>query len=303
MLLDRLRARAQVLSALRAFLDADCFIEVETPLAVPSPGLDVHLAALEVSGLGAPRWLATSPEYQMKRLLCLGLPRIYQISRCFRRGELGRHHEPEFTMLELYRAEAGSEELMRDTEGLVEAAARRVLGGTILPSGTDVAAPWARLTVDDAFREHAGVDVHDVLPDETRFFELLIDKVEPALEAMRAPVFLTRWPRAMASLARLCPDDARWADRFEAYVDGLELCNGFGELTDPVEQRARFAHDQAARREAGLDVYPVDERFLEALEQGMPESGGNAIGVDRVVMAITGAAHIEEVVAFPQSRL
>ena len=120
---------------------------------------------------------------------------------------------------------------------------------------------------------------------------------------MRAPVFLTRWPRAMASLARLCPDDARWADRFEAYVDGLELCNGFGELTDPVEQRARFAHDQAARREAGLDVYPVDERFLEALEQGMPESGGNAIGVDRVVMAITGAAHIEEVVAFPQSRL
>lgn len=303
MRLDLLRARAEVLRALRDELDARGFLEVETPLCVPCPGLDVHLAALEVKGLGAPRWLATSPEYQMKRLLCAGLPRIYQISRCFRRGERGRHHEPEFTMLELYRAEAGAEEVMADTEALVAAAARRVLGGTVLPSGADVAPPWERLTVEDAFRAHAGVEVHEVLPDETRFFELLIDRVEPALAARAAPVFLVRWPASMASLARLCPDDPRWADRFEAYVDGLELCNGFGELTDPVEQRARFERDLATRRAAGLDVYPIDERFLEALEAGMPESGGNAIGVDRLVMAITGAAHIEDVLAFPQSRL
>ncbi|MCA9607552.1 MAG: EF-P lysine aminoacylase GenX, partial [Myxococcales bacterium] len=155
MRLEHLRARATVLRALRAFLDAQGFLEVETPLAVPCPGLDVHLAALEVKGLGAPRWLATSPEYQMKRLLSAGLPRIYQIGRCFRRGELGHHHEPEFTMLELYRAEAGSDEVMVDTEGLVAAAARAVLGTTVLPSGTDVAPPWERLTVEDAFREHA----------------------------------------------------------------------------------------------------------------------------------------------------
>lgn len=303
MRLERLRARAAILRALRGHLDAADYLEVETPLAVPCPGLDVHLAALEVRGLGAPRWLATSPEYQMKRLLVEGLPRIYQIGKCFRRGELGRHHEPEFTMLELYRAHAGAEEVMADTEALVAHAARAVLGGTVLPSGVDVAPPWERITVEDAFRAHAGVDVHDILPDEARFFELLIDRVEPALEARRAPVFLVRWPASMASLARLCPDDARWADRFEAYVGGLELCNGFGELTDPVEQRARFERDLAKRREAGLDVYPLDERFLEALARGMPPSGGNAIGVDRLVMAITGAAHIEEVLAFPQAHL
>lgn len=303
MISKRLRERAEVIRAIRRTLDDAGFLEVETPLAVPSPGLDVHLAALEVRGLGAPRWLATSPEYQMKRLLVEGLPRIYQISKCFRRGERGRHHEPEFTMLELYRAHADPEAVMADTEAVVAATATALHGAARLPSGTDVAPPWDRLTVAEAFRAHAGVEVLDVLPDEERFFRLLIDRVEPALAERGAPVWLTRWPASMASLARLCPDDPRWADRFEAYVDGLELCNGFGELTDPVEQRARLERDQAARDAAGLDVYPIDERFLEALERGLPESGGVAIGVDRVVMLVTGAAHIEEVLAFPQSRL
>jgi len=301
--LQRLRDRAEVIRAIRRTLDDAGFLEVETPLAVPSPGLDVHLDALEVRGLGAPRWLATSPEYQMKRLLVEGLPRIYQISKCFRRGERGRHHEPEFTMLELYRAHAGGDAVMADTEAVVAAAAVALHGAPRLPSGTEVAPPWERLTVADAFRAHAGVEVLDVLPDEERFFRLLVDRVEPALAERGAPVWLTRWPASMASLARLCPDDPRWADRFEAYCDGLELCNGFGELTDPVEQRARLERDQAARAGAGLDVYPIDERFLEALERGMPESGGIAIGVDRVVMLATGAAHIDEVLAFSQSRL
>ncbi len=300
---ENLRTRARVLRAIRAFLDAADFVEVDTPLAVPSPGLDVHLAALEVLGLGAPRWLATSPEYQMKRLLVAGLPRIYQLSKCFRKGELGRHHEPEFTMLEFYRAHADSAALMRDTEALIADVTRTIRGDTILPSGSDVSTPWERVTVEAAFLEHAGVSVHDVLPDEERFFRILIDAVEPALAARRAPVFLTRWPASMASLARLCPDDRRWADRFEAYVDGLELCNGFGELTDPIEQRARFEADLAARAAAGIEPYPIDERFLTALERGMPDAGGNAVGVDRLVMAITGAEHIEEVMAFPQSRL
>jgi len=301
--LARLRDRAEVIRTIRRTLDDAGFLEVETPLAVPSPGLDVHLAALEVRGLDARRWLATSPEYQMKRLLVAGLPRIYQISKCFRRGERGRHHEPEFTMLELYRAHAGADEVMADTEAVVAAAARTLHGGTRLPSGTDVAPPWERQTVAEAFAAHAGVDVLDVLPDEERFFRLLVDSVEPALARRDAPVWLTRWPASMASLARLCPDDPRWADRFEAYADGLELCNGFGELTDPIEQRARLERDRAARAEAGVDVYPIDERFLEALARGMPESGGIAVGVDRVVMLLTGAAHIEDVLAFPQSRL
>lgn len=303
MKLDLLRARAQVLRAIRSFLDEAGFVEVETPLAVPCPGLDVHLAALEVRGLGQPRWLATSPEYQMKRLLVAGLPRIYQIAKCFRRGELGAHHEPEFTMLELYRAHAGSEAIMADTEALVAAAASALNGAPHLPNGMSVAPPWRRLTVAEAFRTHAGVEVHEVLPDETRFFRLLIDAVEPALKASGMPTFLTHWPASMASLARLCPDDPRWADRFEGYIDGIELCNGFGELTDPVEQRARFERDQAKREELGLDVYPLDERFLAALEEGMPPSGGNAIGVDRLVMLVTGSSEIADVMAFPQSTI
>lgn len=302
MLLTNLRTRAQVLRAIRSFFDERGFIEVETPLAVPSPGLDVHLAALEVRGLSERRWLTTSPEFQMKRLLAAGLPRIYQIGRCFRAGELGSHHEPEFTMLEWYRADAGASDVMRDTEGLVAHVCEAVRGTTDLPSGTSLAPPWRRLGIEEAFRRFAGVAVLDVLPDEERFFRILIEDVEPRLKEL-GPVFMERWPASMASLARLCEDDPRWAERFEAYVDGLELCNGFDELTDAAEQRERFERDQREREARGLDVYPIDERFLAALEQGMPRAGGNALGVDRLVMLVLGATRIEEVLAFPQSRL
>lgn len=308
-----LRARAAVLRSIREFFHAEAFLEVETPLAVPSPGLDVHIEALEVSGLGGPRWLATSPEYQMKRLLAAGHERIYQLGKCFRKGERGHLHEPEFTMLEWYRADAGAADVMDDTERLVARVVGDVCGATTLPgravshgpvsrARVDVATPWERITVDEAFQRWAGVSALDVLPDEERFFRTLIEDVEPNLGRSR-PVFLTRWPASMAALARLCPDDPRWADRFELYVDGIELCNGFDELTDAAEQRARLEAEQEARRAAGREVYPIDERFLAALEHGMPASGGNALGVDRLVMLVTGARHIEEVLAFPQARL
>jgi len=298
----RLVARAAAVRAIRAFFDERGFVEVETPQVVPSPGLDVHLDALSVHGLDAPRWLATSPEYQMKRLLALGMPRIYQLGKSFRRGELGAHHQPEFTMLEWYRAGAGAAEVMRDTEELVEHVCRAVRGAPELPSGISVAAPWARATVDDAFQRFAGVRVDDVLPDEERFFRLLVDAIEPRLPEL-GPVFLTRWPASMASLARIADDDPRWAERFEAYVGGLELCNGFDELTDAAEQRARLERDQRERAARGLEVYPIDERFLEALERGMPRAGGNALGVDRLVMLVLGADRIGDVIAFPASRL
>jgi lysyl-tRNA synthetase class 2 len=305
--LDNLRRRAEVLRAVRRWFDARGFLEVETPAAVPSPGLDLHLSAAGATGLArAPRWLITSPEYQMKRLLAGGMGRIYQLGRCFRRGERGPLHEPEFTMLEWYRAFAGSDAIMRDTEALVAAVARAVHGGaTTLPGRgrpVDVRPPWQRLTVAEAFERFAGVALDAVLPDEERFFRLLVERVEPELGHPK-PVFLTHWPASMASLARLHPDDPRWADRVEAYVDGLELCNGFGELVDPVEQRARLERDRDARAAGGLDAYPIDERFLAALEEGLPPSGGNALGIDRLVMLVTGARHIEEVVAVPQSRL
>lgn len=303
--------RAEILRGIRRFFDGLGFLEVETPSAVPSPGMDLHLSALEVRGLRgadgpAARWLATSPEYQMKRLLAGGLSRIYQLGRSYRADESGSRHQPEFTMLEWYRGFEDVEAVMRDTEQLVAALALETRGSTTIEGSRgpiDLAAPWERLTVRDAFARYAQLDVFAVLPDEERFFRVLVEQIEPELGRTR-PVLLTEWPASMASLARLIPgSDPPVAERFEAFVDSLELCNGFGELTDPVEQRARFGADQRARRALGLDVYPIDERFLGALEEGLPPSGGNALGVDRLVMLLTGARDLRDVIAFSDERL
>jgi lysyl-tRNA synthetase class 2 len=296
-----LESRAAVLRAVRAFFDERGFVEVETPTAVPSPGLDLHLDAFGVAGSRDERWLITSPEYQMKRLLAGGLERIYQVCRCFRRGEQGARHQPEFTMLEWYRALAGSDDVMRDTEEMVAHVARAVLGETRV-GAIDLAPPWDRITVDEAFERYAGLRTDDVLPDEERFFRVLTESIEPALGTER-PVFLTEWPSSMASLARTLPHRVDRADRFECFAAGVELCNGFGELTDAAEQRARFERDRAARAAAGRDVYPLDERFLGALVEGMPPAAGNALGFDRLLAAALGAARVADVMAIPEAEL
>ena len=300
--------RHELLRGVRAFFDRADFVEVETPLVVPSPGLDLHLAAFEVPDAarnGGARYLITSPEYQMKRLLSGGFERIYQLCKCFRREELGDHHEPEFTMLEWYRADAGSGAVMADTEQLVESLAVAICGTTQVPGtggGTvDVRAPWPRMTVDDAFRAYVGRSMWDVLPDEEAFFRAYVDHIEPNLGNER-PVFLVEWPASMASLARLLPHNPKLADRFEAYVGGVELCNGFGELTDPAEQRARLLRDPDARRAAGKPVYPLDERFLAALEAGIPPSAGNALGIDRLLAFLLAAPSIQDIIAIPNAR-
>ncbi len=306
----RLRERARLTQRTRDFFRTRGFLEVETPLMVPSPGLDVHLDALAIQGRGPERYLITSPEYQMKRLLAGGLERIYQLCKCFRNDELGERHQPEFTMLEWYRAFSGVEAMMADTEQLVAQLARALRetpddAPAELHTAfgvVDVTPPWPRLSVRDAMARFAGVAFDDVAPDEDRFFRLLVERVEPALGELGA-VFLTEYPASMASLARKKPEDPQVAERFEAYVAGIELCNGFGELTDPGEQRARLEQDQRERRARGFPVYPLDERFLSALEQGMPPSGGNALGFDRLVMLALGAPHIEDVLAIPGSRL
>lgn len=322
--LERLRARARALAALRRFFDERAFLEVETPQAVPSPGLDLHLDAYPVAGEEPPRWLHTSPEYQMKRLLAGGLGRIYQVARCFRRGELGPLHEPEFTMIEWYRAFTGAAELMGETAELVAHVARAIRGEAVAPAPpsaprealqgartepVDLSAPWPSLTVEEAFARYAGETLEDVLGDlratpspeaEERFYRLFVERVEPRLGHGR-PVFLTHWPASMASLARIHPDDPRFADRFEAYVAGIELCNGFGELIDPGEQRARLLADQSARAAAGLPVYPIDEAFVGALEEGLPPCAGNALGFDRLLMLVLGTHDIQSVIAFPRT--
>jgi lysyl-tRNA synthetase class 2 len=289
--------RHTLLRAVRGYFDGLGFVEVETPALSAAPATELHVSALEVLGARGQHWLHTSPELGMKRLLCAGMTRIYQLCKTYRRDELGALHAPEFTMLEWYRAHAGSEEVMLDTERLVAAAALALYGSTAVPAALgelDVAPPWPRLTVAQAFRLHAGVELEAVLPDHDAFFRILVERIEPQLGRGK-PTFLTHYPASMAALARLHDDDPRYADRFECYANGIELCNGFGELTDPVEQRRRFEADRAERARLGLQVYPLDERFLQALEQGMPASGGNALGVDRLAMLLLGAERIDEV--------
>jgi lysyl-tRNA synthetase class 2 len=335
--LQVLALRAALLSAIRRFFQERDFIEVETPAIVPSPGLDLHLAALEVrdpkgESIG---WLATSPEYQMKRLLSAGADRIFQLCRSYRAEEHGQHHEREFTMLEWYRANATSEDVIRDTEELVAFVAKAVgekgdsplfervnlagerrpdgfAGGLSLPTAPTLSptlekrglspfsGSWARMTVDEALQFHASATLDSFIDDEEGFFRVWAEEVQPRLGRER-PVFVTDWPASMASLAKLKPNGM--ADRFEAFFCGVELCNGFGELTDADEQRRRFERDQAERRAAGAPVYPIDERFLADLERGMPESSGNALGVDRLLMLLVGADSIQTVVPFPEERL
>ncbi|MGE3769092.1 MAG: EF-P lysine aminoacylase EpmA [Kofleriaceae bacterium] len=347
-----LHARATALSAVRAFFATRDFLEVETPLLVPSPGLEIHLDAVP-AGSG---YLITSPEYQMKRLLAAGFERIYQVCKCFRGNEEGAHHASEFSMIEWYRAYDELESIIRDTEELVCAVVTALAGSPIArvidANGTsargtsahgtsahgtsahgasgdarvreiDVTPPWPRMTVRHAMTRFAGIDVDGDEPAgalvakvraagidvadgtawDDAFFAAFLARVEPAIGAMDRPLILHDWPAPLAALAKRSASDPRVALRFEAYVGGIELANAFGELTDPIEQRARFLDDQRIRRERGREVYPIDEKLLAALAEGLPPSAGIALGFDRLVMLATGAAHIDEVLTFSAAEL
>ena len=271
-----LSERARVLRQIRAFFDARGFTEVETPVRIPAPAPEPHIDC-PPSG----DWfLRASPELQMKKLLAAGMERIYQIGPCFRAGEKGRRHSPEFTMLEWYRANADYSDIARDAEELV-AEVLRPRGSAALP----------RMTVREAYLRWAGWDPVEAW-DQDRFDFDMATKIEPNLP--KGPLFLMDYPAPAASLARLKADDPRVAERWELYVDGLELANAFTELTDPVEQRRRFKSARAERRALGEADYPLDEEFLDALAR-MPPSGGVALGVDRLVMLACGVRDISDV--------
>ncbi len=331
-----LQARAAIAAALRQWFAGQGFIEVETPVLQVSPGLEPHIRPF-VTQIEAPfdqgtrrMYLQSSPEYAMKKLLAAGETKIFQLARVFRNGERGATHEPEFTMLEWYRAGAGWEQLGTDCEGILRAALAAVDPGLSRGSlrwqdrAVDPAAAFERLSVAEAFSRHAGIDLLATTPDPQRpdlgqlarraaeigirtspqdswddiVFRILLDRIEPHLGAAR-PTLLHSWPASMAALARLDPHDSRVAERCELYVAGLELANGFGELTDAAEQRRRFALEQAQKRDLLGDDVPLDDDFLAALDHGLPPSAGMAMGFDRLVMLATGATEIQQVLWAP----
>jgi lysyl-tRNA synthetase class 2 len=310
----------------RAYFEGEGFLEVETPLRVFSPGQEVHLQAVATEG---GRYLITSPEYHMKRLVAAGARRIYQITRAFRAEELGPHHQPEFTIVEWYRAEQPLAAIADDCEALVRGAARAVgrfptlemPAGPGAPLRLQLDQPFERTTVRELFARHAGFELAGDEPPELLaecarkagvavgaatawddlFFQVFLDRIEPRLGRER-PTFVFDWPAPLAALARRKPDEPRLAERFELYAGGLELANAFDELTDPVEQRARFVAESALRRQRGRAVYPLDEKLLEALAR-MPPTSGVALGLDRLVMLATGSTDIRHIVAFAEDEI
>jgi lysyl-tRNA synthetase class 2 len=296
---DALKIRAQVTDAIRRFFRECDFLEIDTPVRIPAPAPEAHIDAVRSDGW----FLQTSPELCMKRLLAAGYPQIFQICRCFRAGERGTLHLPEFTLVEWYRAGADYAALMDDCEQLVAAAAAAAgRNGRLVWQGRniDLSPPWERVTVQAAFQRYAGYSPGEALA-ANRFDETLALAVEPQL-GLEKPVFLTEYPAPLAALARLKPGDPSVAERFELYLAGLELANAFSELTDAAEQRRRFAAAEADRRRGGLGAYPPPEPFLAALPR-MPASAGIALGLDRLVMLLADAPRIDDVVAFTPETL
>ena len=310
--LASLRRRAQALQTTREFFRARNVLEVETPAIINSPVSDVNIVSVRLDVPGrefSTFFLHTSPEYAMKRLLASGSGDIYQLCRVFRGGERGRQHNPEFTMVEWYRLGFSLEELMGEVAGLVRALLGREL-------------PVEMLSYREAVQRHAGfdpLDADDVTVqraaqalgfDAQRAREasrdVLLDlivgaQVGPALGAS-ALTFVHRYPASQAALARLDATDPRLALRFELYHQGMELANGYHELTNAAEQRERFNADQQARAARGLPAFSLDRYLLAALDAGLPDCAGVALGFDRVLMLAMNASSIDEVLAFPVER-
>jgi lysyl-tRNA synthetase class 2 len=303
-----LEARARALAAIRSFFRDRGFLEVETPARVACPGLEPHLRPFPAGAAadGVERWLITSPELHLKRMLCAGYPRLVEVARAFRDEESGRHHASEFTLLEWYRAGEDLAAIAGDLAALLPEVARAAgVDPARAVEGCDLTLPPRTQTYAAAFRAHAGVDPHGLLPEERDF--RFVDRVEPRLGFER-PLLLTEYPADACALARLVPaaDPGEVppphlvAGRMELYVAGVELANAFDELTDPALQRQRHETDRAARRRLGTAVPPLDEAFLGALEAGMPAAAGVALGIDRLLMLVLGKRDVAEVRAFTE---
>ncbi len=296
---EALETRACVLHAARAFFLSRDYLEVETPNRIPVPLPESHIDALPAH----PWWLHPSPELCMKRMLAAGYGRIFQISKCYRGAERGPRHLPEFTLLEWYRAGCDYRQLMEDCEDLfLYLSGAMGIGDRLTYRGRpiDLSKPWERLSVHEAFDRYGSASLERAL-EQDRFEEILALEIEPRLGDGK-PTLLYDYPLAFASLARASKDKPAFAERFEIYIGGLELANGFSELTDAEEQRRRFEKENEIRLRRGRMPWPMPEKFLEAISR-MPESAGIALGVDRMVMLFADAASIDDVVSFTPEEL
>lgn len=286
--------RARIFQSIREFFTSHGYLETETPQLISAPAPETHIESISIRD----RYLHTSPELCMKRLLALGFPKIFQIARCFRGGERGELHLPEFSLLEWYRTGIDYGPLMEECEALFLFLSHRLHTETRIPYrglNVDLEAPWERLSVRTAFQRYASLSLDQALHDHL-FDRVMVEEIEPHL-GVKTPTFLHDYPASLAALARLKPGCPSVAERFEIYVGGIELANGFSELNDAHEQRLRFENELKKRALLGKPVSPMPERFLSALES-MPEAAGIALGLDRLVMVFSGARTIDEVVAF-----
>ncbi len=292
-------ARASIIQEIRRFFSAKGYLEVETPFRIPAPAPEAHIDAAP-----AGEWfLHTSPEICMKRMVAAGYRQIFQICRCWRDGERGSQHLPEFTMLEWYRADADYLHLMDECEALIQTVVSATgQGNSLVFRGTviDLSSPWEMISVREAFRRYTDISAEEAL-ERDMFDELMVEAIEPQL-GLGKPAFIHDYPACRGALARLRADDPTVAERFELYIGGVELANAFSELTDAQEQHVRFAQEAAYRASMGKPAYPLPGKFLEELPH-MPPTAGIALGVDRLVMVLLDAASIDEIVAFSPEEL
>lgn len=289
-----LKRRHTIIRHIRKFFDQRKYVEVETPARVRCPGFDPYIDALPA---GEGFYLSPSPELQMKRLLELGLNRIYQITHAFRAEEEGTYHSTEFTMLEWYRTGTDYMGILQETEELIWFLVRHVGAPQ---KGWKL--PFPRVTVAEVYQKQAGWNPCRTW-DENRYFIDWVEKIDPWLHAQQG-IFLLDFPAPLASLAKISSRDPGVCERFELFIEGIEIGNAFSELTDPTEHEIRFRIAQEKRVLSGKESYPADAGFMGFIaNRGMPCAGGMAIGVDRLVMALLGIKHIDEVQTFPLSRL
>ncbi|MCM8538130.1 MAG: EF-P lysine aminoacylase EpmA [Lentisphaeraceae bacterium] len=277
--------RSDLLRSLRAFFYDQDFIEIDTPVALKTPALEDYIDAIPAGF----KWLRTSPELHMKRLLVAGHEKIFQLGSCFREGEFGARHREEFTMLEWYEAGGDYLSILEQTKGLL-----RKISSDLDLRKAYFEAKWQVLTVNEAFEKYAGLPAEEAIA-KGEFEETLCFKVEPHL-GKDVPTILIDYPASLAALSKKKKDDSNLAERWELYVDGLEIANAYSELTDPDEQLKRFRETAKLRSQENREVYEIDQDFMEALLEGMPESGGIAVGIDRLCMAMLQVEDISEVV-------